>query len=269
MAASAATVLLCVAQHLQGDDRIEGPFSFAAFGDMMRVPGAHGSPLGPDEVRAAKQNLGWPLEPAFYIPEAALAHFRRAVERGKQLATVLCTGCHGDNLAGTAFFDDPALGIIHAKNLTRGKGGIGAAYADADFVRTLRHGVRPDGTSVFVMPAKDFYYLSDTDVGSIVAYIRTVPPVDQEWGPKQFLPMGGILLGLTPALGMGGDSNAVGKGGAGMDFTLTSTAFANGQAVPVKYTGDGANVSPPLAWRSTASNPAAGRCSSPAVRRFI
>ncbi len=44
---------------------------------------AHGEPLGADEVAAAKKNLGWPLEPAFYIPGEALAHFRLAVERGK------------------------------------------------------------------------------------------------------------------------------------------------------------------------------------------
>jgi mono/diheme cytochrome c family protein len=130
------------------------------------------------------------------VETVAIPSDAASVERGKHLVTVLCTGCHGDNLAGTAFFNDPALGTIHAKNLTRGKGGIGTAYADADFVRTLRHGVRPDGTSVFVMPAKDFYNLSDADLGSIIAYLRTVPPVDQEWGPKQFLPMGGILLGL-------------------------------------------------------------------------
>ena len=43
---------------------------------------AHGSPLGEEEVRLTKQKLGWPLEPAFYIPEAALAHFRKAVEKG-------------------------------------------------------------------------------------------------------------------------------------------------------------------------------------------
>src|SRR5512135_3619023 len=44
---------------------------------------AHGSPLGPDEVKAAKENLGWPLEPAFYIPGEALEHFREAVDDGK------------------------------------------------------------------------------------------------------------------------------------------------------------------------------------------
>ncbi|HEY3324684.1 MAG TPA: transketolase [Planctomycetota bacterium] len=45
---------------------------------------AHGSPLGEDEVRAAKQNLGWPLDPPFYVPEAALQHFRQATERGRE-----------------------------------------------------------------------------------------------------------------------------------------------------------------------------------------
>ncbi len=43
---------------------------------------AHGSPLGVDEVRLTKENLGWPVEPPFLVPDAALAHFRKAVERG-------------------------------------------------------------------------------------------------------------------------------------------------------------------------------------------
>jgi mono/diheme cytochrome c family protein len=118
-----------------------------------------------------------------------------SIERGKHLATLLCSDCHGENLAGTDFFSDPGLGSIHAKNLTRGAGGIGASYTDVDFVRALRHGVRPDGTSVFVMPSRDFYYLSDQDLGSIIAYLKTAPPVDQAWGPKQFTLMGNVLIG--------------------------------------------------------------------------
>src|SRR5438270_8062683 len=44
--------------------------------------GAHGSPLGADEVAATKQNLGWPTTEAFYVPEDALQQFRKALERG-------------------------------------------------------------------------------------------------------------------------------------------------------------------------------------------
>jgi len=46
--------------------------------------GAHGSPLGDKEVKLTKQAMGWPLDPPFYIPDQALAHFRFALERGKQ-----------------------------------------------------------------------------------------------------------------------------------------------------------------------------------------
>jgi transketolase len=42
----------------------------------------HGSPLGPDEVLAAKKNLGWPTEPAFLLPGEALEHFRQALTSG-------------------------------------------------------------------------------------------------------------------------------------------------------------------------------------------
>jgi transketolase len=48
---------------------------------------AHGEPLGADEVKLTKQNLGWPLEPAFYIPEEALAHYREAIPRGERAET--------------------------------------------------------------------------------------------------------------------------------------------------------------------------------------
>ncbi|MEA1971627.1 MAG: transketolase [Thermodesulfobacteriota bacterium] len=44
----------------------------------------HGSPLGVEEVAAAKGNLGWPVDPEFLVPEDVLEHMRDAVERGRR-----------------------------------------------------------------------------------------------------------------------------------------------------------------------------------------
>jgi transketolase len=44
---------------------------------------AHGSPLGPEEVRAAKENLGWPVEPEFFVPADVAANFRQALTEGE------------------------------------------------------------------------------------------------------------------------------------------------------------------------------------------
>jgi transketolase len=46
--------------------------------------GAHGSPLGEDEVRLTKEAYGWDPDKQFYVPEEALAHFRRCCERGQE-----------------------------------------------------------------------------------------------------------------------------------------------------------------------------------------
>jgi transketolase len=46
---------------------------------------AHGEPLGAEEVRLTKRALGWPEDKSFYIPDEALAQFRRSVEKGRDL----------------------------------------------------------------------------------------------------------------------------------------------------------------------------------------
>ncbi len=45
---------------------------------------AHGEPLGADNVKKTKEELGWPLEPDFYVPDDVLAFFRAAGEKGAQ-----------------------------------------------------------------------------------------------------------------------------------------------------------------------------------------
>jgi transketolase len=48
---------------------------------------AHGAPLGEEEVQRTKENLGWPTEPRFYVPDEVLTHFREAIERGRAWET--------------------------------------------------------------------------------------------------------------------------------------------------------------------------------------
>jgi len=104
-----------------------------------------------------------------------------AIERGQHLAVIrLCVDCHTDNLAGRVFLDNPVIGRIFTKNLTSGKGGVDSEFSDADWVRAMRHGVRPDGKPLLIMPASEFYYLSDADLGALIAYLRSLPPVDNE-----------------------------------------------------------------------------------------
>jgi transketolase len=45
----------------------------------------HGAPLGADEVKAAKENLGWPVEPAFHVPADVLQHTRKCLTAGQAI----------------------------------------------------------------------------------------------------------------------------------------------------------------------------------------
>jgi mono/diheme cytochrome c family protein len=119
-----------------------------------------------------------------------------ALERGEHMVTVIseCIGCHGPDLSGGAIIDDPAIGRLVAPNLTAGQGGFGGVLSDDDFARVLRYGVLPDGKSVRVMPADDYTHFTDEDLGAVIAYIRSVPPVDTDHPPSALGPLGRVLL---------------------------------------------------------------------------
>jgi len=46
--------------------------------------GAHGAPLGEDEIKLVKEKFGWDPEKSFVVPDEALTHMRKAVDRGKR-----------------------------------------------------------------------------------------------------------------------------------------------------------------------------------------
>ena len=119
-----------------------------------------------------------------------------SLDVGRRWAEMHCQGCHGSDLGGGPLFEDEALGVVDAPNLTTGRGGLGARYQDADWVRAIRHGVRLDGTSVFIMPSNEFYYLSDADLGSLIAYLQTVPAVDRETRTRSLTPLAKLLYAV-------------------------------------------------------------------------
>jgi len=47
--------------------------------------GVHGEPLGPEEIKLTKDNLKWPREPSFLVPDEVSAHFRQAIDAGRKL----------------------------------------------------------------------------------------------------------------------------------------------------------------------------------------
>jgi len=97
-----------------------------------------------------------------------------SIAEGDRLSRIHgCRGCHQADLSGQYFEDDFLLGRIAAPNLTE----AARKYSDDELVRIIRRGVRPDGRSVLAMPSEMFAPLTDQDLGAIIAYLRSVPPV--------------------------------------------------------------------------------------------
>jgi mono/diheme cytochrome c family protein len=102
-----------------------------------------------------------------------------AIERGKYLFESRgCGECHGSDGAGRVFADDGKSLRLKSPNITRGPGGVVANYTEVDWVRAIRHGVKPDGRPLLIMPSEDYNRLTDVDLAAIVAYTRQLPPVE-------------------------------------------------------------------------------------------
>ena len=139
-----------------------------------------------------------------------------SIAQGKHYVEALgaCQVCHGQDLGGPnidecgdmpclGFSNDLLFGKVFPKDLTSGLGGIGGVFTDEDYVRAVRHGISQDNKALVMMPSDNYNRISDEDLGNMIAYLKTLPPVDNEQAEVGLAPVGRILTaflgGLLPA----------------------------------------------------------------------
>jgi mono/diheme cytochrome c family protein len=119
---------------------------------------------------------------------------RQQIERGRYLVTLGgCNDCHtpgyflgkpdmGRELAGSEVgFEIPGLGAFYGPNLTPDREtGLGT-WSEADIVKAIQTGVRPDGRGLVpIMPWPAFAKLTKPDAEAIAAYLRSLPAVSNK-----------------------------------------------------------------------------------------
>lgn len=125
----------------------------------------------------------------------------RTVALGRHEAIIHgCTDCHADDFSGRVFLDDAPIGRLVAGNITRGRDG--PPLTDEDWELIVRHGIAPDGRKLKVMPAEEYAGLSDEELGAIVAYARSLPPIRKSLPRDAVGPLGRALFlaGMIPLL---------------------------------------------------------------------
>jgi len=134
---------------------VTGAAAFARFGSEMKMHRTVNVPVAP----------------------IALPTDQAALERGAYLYKSRgCAECHADDGAGKVVINDGGF-YVKAPRIAPGEGGVTVSYKPEDWVRTIRHGVKPNGEPVFIMPSEDFNRLTDADVGALVSYVRAMPAV--------------------------------------------------------------------------------------------
>lgn len=119
--------------------------------------------------RKRMRQVNVPVQPVSYASDA------QALERGKYLFQSRgCVDCHGANGGGRDFVNDGKGTRIAGPNIT--PGGVVAGYQPEDWVRTIRHGVKPDGRPALIMPSEDYNRFTNEDLAALVAHVRSLPP---------------------------------------------------------------------------------------------
>ena len=142
-------------------------------------------------VATRRLNRSYPIEAeAISIPndDASLA-------RGNYLANAMCSGCHGEDLAGALLFEQALVAAVYAPNITPSEAGVGA-FSDADYVRAMRHGIDPDGRPYMIMPSEVIINWSEEDLGATIAYLKSLPPNENPTPERTIGILGRVLMPL-------------------------------------------------------------------------
>ncbi|MEO8721255.1 MAG: cytochrome c [Ginsengibacter sp.] len=135
------------------------------------------------------------LDKTYHIPltKLQISHDSSSIIEGHRLLEIAhCSDCHGEHLTGTVFAKIDHIGEIIAPNLTKAI----PTYSDEELERVIRHGVKKNGHSVYIMPSFMYYQMKEESVEKIIAYLRTLhPEADTLNGAKtNFQFMGRIAL---------------------------------------------------------------------------
>lgn len=135
------------------------------------------------------------LQRRFEVPDTALTipTDQASIARGDHLAhTRGCMDCHGEQGRGGVFLRAMPVMELRPSNIT--PGGRTARWSGSDWVRAVRHCVRPGGLGIPFMPCGDFRFMGDEDLGAIVAYLRTLPASPNDPGSSVLGPVGRVLF---------------------------------------------------------------------------
>lgn len=115
-----------------------------------------------------------------------------SLDRGKHLVDVYCTSCHGEDLGGQPIFDEPSIARVVGPNIT----GLSENHDDSELILAIRHGLEHDGRQLMIMPADVFIKFSAEDLGSVIAFLKTLPASGGDPGETEVTFIGKIMMQL-------------------------------------------------------------------------
>lgn len=117
-----------------------------------------------------------------------------SIEEGERLVALYqCAHCHGEDLAGSDFIDAGWLLLqLPAANLTQAD-----QWTDLSLESAVRHGVGRDGQPLLIMPSDSMNQISDQELASMSAYLRSLTPIDRTLITRHVGPVGRVAMGVV------------------------------------------------------------------------